>query len=323
LNSRKPIIRLFNNWPAKMLSIALALILFVFHRMSTLATRTFSIPLALETSSTLVPSSLYPQSVRITMRGEDDSIRAIADGDIEAFVDFRRHETEGYYRAPVQIRKKGSAIGVEPLEISVNPMEVSVQLDIRINKTLPVSADISGKVATGFDLIDYAISPQEIVVSGPVGILEDLLELRTEPVELDGRRSDFNIEVNISRDNPFLTFRGSGMVEFQGLIRPSVPVRNIEDIPIALTRLDPRFEANLGGITGSIRLEGDYSQLDNFIPGPLFLSVDCSRIAGPGSYTLPIRADVPFGLFLIRSEPEELNIVITLKEEALEEEVPL
>jgi YbbR domain-containing protein len=312
---------LLHNWPAKMLSIAIALMLFVFHRMSTLATRTISVPLLVETASALVPASAYPQNVRITMRGEDDSIRVISDSDIEAFVDLRRHEAEGFYRAPIQIRKGGTALGVEPLELSINPMEISVRLDIRASKTLPVLADIRGKVASGFDLIDYSVSPEEIIVSGPVGVLEDMIEMRTVPVDLDGRRNDFNIEVNISRDNPFLVFRGSGMVEFQGIVRPSVPVRNIEGIPIVFARLDPRFEAHSSERIASVRLEGNYSLLDDFIPGPGFLSVDCSELLEPGTYVLPVRADLPFGLFLVRSEPENLSIVVT-RRAVIAEEAP-
>ena len=128
MNIRKLLIKLVENWPAKVLSVALALILFVFHQMSITATRSLSIPLNIETSSSLVPVWPYPQNVRVQLRGEDESIRTITDGDIEAFVDFSRYETEGDYSALVQIRKKGTSLGIEPLEISVTPIEVSVSL---------------------------------------------------------------------------------------------------------------------------------------------------------------------------------------------------
>jgi len=325
LSSRKPITRLFNKWPAKMISFALAMMVFAFHRLSTLTTRMLSVPLVVETSSALVPASPYPQSVRINIRGEDNSIRAISDNDIEAFVDFRRQETEGFYRAPIQIRKKGSALGVEPLEVSVKPLEIFLQLDVRTSQTITVVADIQGKVASGFDFVDHSVSPGEIVVSGPMGILENLQEIKTEPIVLDGRRSDFSIEVSVAKDNPFLSFRGNGMVEFQGRILPSVPVRNIDDIPIVISGLDPRFEMESVNASGSIRFEGNFSQIDTFSPAPGLLSVDCSGISAAGTYSLPIVANLPIGLFLIRQEPEELVVVVTrIEEEVTEaEEVPL
>ena len=203
-----------------MLSIALALILFAFYRMSIMTIRAFSVPLAVETSSTLVPASSYPQDVRIQLRGEDDDVKSILEADIEAYVDFSRYETEGLYRAPVHTRRKGSALGVEPLEISVTPLEISVRLDLRIDKTLPLVADIRGDVASGFDLMSHLIFPMEVVVSGPAGVLENISEIKTNIIDLDGRRGDFIVEVNIASPSPFLALRGSGRAEFRGFIRP-------------------------------------------------------------------------------------------------------
>ena len=232
MSSNKLLVKIIENWPAKVLSIALALLLFVFHRMSTMASRPISVPLAIETSSTMIPASSYPQNVRLQLRGEDNAIRSIADGDIEAFVDFTRHEAEGLYRAPVQIRKKGTALNVEPLEISVDPLEVSIHLDFRIVKPLPLKADIYGTVASGFDFLSYSISPAEIVVSGPLSILENVMEIKTDSINLSGRSGDFNLLVNIINPNPYLVIRGSEVAEFYGQIRLSGLQHNEEDIPL-------------------------------------------------------------------------------------------
>ncbi len=151
MNTRKLILSLAVNWPAKVLSVALALILFVFHEMSTLTTRTIIVPLTIETNSAMTPGSAYPRNVRIRLRGESDGVKSILDSDIEAYLDLSMHESEGQYRAPVQIRKKGSALVPEPLEIAVNPLEVSINLDKRINKTFPLAASIQGNAAAGLN----------------------------------------------------------------------------------------------------------------------------------------------------------------------------
>jgi YbbR domain-containing protein len=308
------------NWPAKVLSIALALALFVFHGMSTLATRPLSVPLTIETGDTLVPASSYPNNVRITLRGEDASIKSIAEGDIEAFIDLMRYNAEGWYRAPVQIRKKGSAMGVEPLEIAVNPLEVSIQLDRRISKTLPLTAVMRGRVADGFDMVSHSISPAELVVVGPRASLDAITEIYTDQIDLDGRTGDFTLQVGIVNPNPLLAIRGNGMAEFSSVIVPSVPVRNIEGISILLIGLDSAFEADIGGRTGSVRLEGSESQLATFHPPSNFFSVDCTSLTGPGTYTLPVSVNLPRGFTLVRREPDELEITISLKDVVEEEE---
>jgi hypothetical protein len=305
---------MIENWPVKALSIALALILFVFNRLNTMTTRPLSVPLTVETNSALVPASSYPRNVRVSLKGEDDNIKSIDDGDIEAYVDFTRYEDGGLYSAPVLIRRKGSALSVEPLEIAVTPSKLSVQLDRRINKNIPLTAVVRGRVADGFDLVSYSISPLEIAITGPFGFLEPVEEIETEIIDLDGRNNDFTMEVNIPNPNPFFVLRGSGTAEFSCIIRPAVSVRSIEGIPIILIGLDPEFEADMGGRIGSVRIEGSQSQLDDFQPPPNFLTVDCSGLSEPGTYTLPVALNLSHGFSLIRREPEELSLTIIYKE---------
>jgi YbbR domain-containing protein len=315
LNNKKLLIKIIENWPVKVLSVAIALILFVFNRLNTLTTRPLSVPLAIETSSALVPASAYPQNVRVNLRGEDEGIKSIAESDIQAYVDLSRYEDGGLYSAPVQVRKKGSALGIEPLEIAVYPPKISVQLDQRINKVIPLTAAIRGRAADGFDLVSYTLSPQEVVIVGPRGSLESVVELETDSIELDGRNGDFTAVVNIVNPSQLFTLRGNGTAEFACVIRPSVSVRSIEDIPIMLTGLAFEFEADTGGRTGSVRIEGRQSDLDSFQPRPAFFTVDCSDLSAPGSYILPVEFDLPPQFTLIRREPEDLTLTVTLKEE--------
>jgi YbbR domain-containing protein len=315
LNTRKLILGLVENWPAKVLSVAIALILFVFHEMSTLTTRTIIVPLAIETNSALTPGSAYPRNVRVRLRGESDGVKVILDNDIEAYLDFSRHESEGQYRAPVQVRRKGSALVPEPLEITVNPLEVSVNLEKRINKTVPLAASVHGNAADGFELVSYSVSPAEVAMSGPSRLMESINDIKTDPVDIDGRKNDFNVMVNIANPNPaLLSIRGDAYAEFRCVIRPSVPVRNIDGIAIDITGLDLMFESELGVKTGSVRLEAGQSLLDNFSVRSGFLSVDCSSITEPGTYTLPVKVDLPEGFILIKCEPDEVAVTVTLEE---------
>ena len=309
LNGRKLLFRLIDNWPAKVLSVALALALVAVYRVSTLSTRTINVPLTVETNHALIPASDFPASVRVTLRGDDDGIRSIADGDIEAFIDLSRHEFEGIYRSPVQIRRRGSALEVEPLEISVNPLDIAVRLDRRVNVILPLVAPVQGSVASGFDLVSHTVTPTSVSVSGPVSILEGISVVNTSPVILEGRSSDFSVRLGIVNPSSLLSIQ-DGTAEFRGLVRPAVPVRNIDDIPVAIQGLPPGLIADWGGRTGSVRIEGSWDRIEAFSPAPGLLSVDGSVITEAGSYILPIGVNLPAGLNLIRLEPETLAIEV-------------
>jgi hypothetical protein len=172
-------------------------------------------------------------------------------------------------------------------------------------------AGFQGRTASGFDLIDYSVSPREITVTGPLSVLDSVTEFQTEPVELQGRSVDFNTVVNIINTNHLVSLRGNGTAELRGIIRPGIQVRTFEGLPVIIGGLDPRFDVVPSGVTGNVRLEGNQSRLSSFTPQAGFLSVVCSGPAAPEIYTLPVLVNLPDGLILIKHEPEEISLMIT------------
>jgi YbbR domain-containing protein len=311
-NPQKIIAKAAENWLVKVISIALAIILFVFHRMSTLESRFFSVPLRVEHNASLIPASPYTRMIRVSLRGDANSIYPILDDDIEAYIDLRNYETEGLYHTPVQIRKKGTALGVDPLEITADPMEISLELDRRMSKYLPLTASLRGSVEEGYDLASQTLTPNQVTVDGPLRLLGNITELYTEEIDLDGRNADFSVMVNILNQNPLLVIRGNGMTEFRGFVQNRVSVRNFMGIPITVNGLAPQFAAEPDIKLGSIRAEGGQKELDAFVPPASFLSVDASAIEMPGTYTLPLDAVLPEGLNLVRQDPLEVSVTVTL-----------
>ena len=315
MNSRKLFARAVENWPAKVLSLGVAIILFVFHRMSTLEDRFFSVPLKIESTSSLMPSSSYPRMIKVALRGEANSIYPIQDNDIEVFVDMGKFNVPGVYTVPVQWRKKGTALGVEPLQITVDPMEITLSLDNKISKIVPLTASLQGQVQSGYTMTSYSLNPAQVVIDGPAELLWSVTEAFTEPIDLDGRRSDFTTTVNILNRDPLMIIRGSGTSEFHGIISQIVAVRNISGVPITITGLGDGLTGELETKVGSIHLEGEtQSVLDNFDPSPDFLTVDCSGINKPGTYVLKIISGAADNINL-RVEPEEVAVRIGLMEE--------
>jgi YbbR domain-containing protein len=219
LINRKLLERITEKWPVKVLSVAAALVISVFYRMHTLESRSFSVPLRVETNNTLVPASSFPQVIRISLRGEANNISTIAEEDIEAYIDLGRYTNEGSYRIPVKIQKRGSALGVEPLEISVEPAEILIKLENRISRSVNVYPIFHGAVAEGFELIDEYIIPDSIIAEGPRSRMESLIEFNTTIVNLDERDENFSVMVNIINNDPFIIIRGNRMIEYQGIIR--------------------------------------------------------------------------------------------------------
>jgi YbbR domain-containing protein len=315
LNGRKLLLKIIENWPAKVLSIALAIVLFMFHRMNILENRFFSVPLHLELNGALTPANSYPHTVRVSLRGEANSIFPILEEDIEAYLDFTRYGEKGTYRAPVQIRRSGSALGVEPLEIAVDPPEVAVELDEKMSKYVPLKPNFEGYLESGYEMVSYTLTPTQVVVDGPRGLLEQVSELPTETIEISGRNEDFTAAVHILNRDSLLQIRGDGMAEFRGFVKKLIIIRNFEDLPIVVSGLDGKFTAVMEVTTGSIRIEGNQTELEYYNPvsNADILTLDCSGITESGSYTLPVQADIPAMFTLIRSDPTAVTIQVREK----------
>jgi YbbR domain-containing protein len=310
LNSRKLFAQAVKNWPAKVLSVALAIVLFIFHRMSILEERFFSVPLNIETAGALIPSSSYPRMVRVTLRGDANSIFPIVEEDIEAYLELDGYTEAGNYRAPVKIRKKGTALGVDPLEIGVEPLEVSVELDRKVSKSVPLIPRYQGYVESGYELVSYTMEPTHVVIEGPSKLVAGISELATEQVDLNGRNTDFSAAVRVLNRESRIIIQGGGVAEFKAFIREAIMIRTLDKLPIEVIGLEDSFMAEPEVSVGSIRLEGAQKELETYTPGETILILDCSGITQAGEYTIPVQVNIPPWFALTRSEPEEVRVYI-------------
>lgn len=217
--SQKFLLKITEKWHVKALSVAAALLLSIFHRMNTLESRFFSAPLHVEHNESLVPANSFTRLVRVSVRGEGNSIYPILEDDIETYIDLQKYASEGVYRIPVHIRKKGSALGVEPLEISVDPIEITVRLEEKQNRNINVSPVFRGTVAEGYELTSQTITPTSVIADGPRGSMESLYEFNTGTIDLQGRYEDFSVMVNIINEDPLIVVHGNRLIEYRGTIR--------------------------------------------------------------------------------------------------------
>ncbi|MDR0785792.1 MAG: hypothetical protein LBE74_07935 [Treponema sp.] len=319
MDYRKLLLKITDNWSAKALSIAFAIVLFVFHRTSTMSERFFSVPLQVEIDGSYTPSSLYEHNIRISMRGETNSIYPILENDIEAFIDMK-DKGKGFYRLPVQIRKRGTAIGVDPLEITVDPLEIALSIDYKASKYAPLIANVKGVPKNGFKVASSTLTPNQVVIDGPSDVVANITELLTEDIDLNGRDEDFSVVVNILNDEPLVIFRGNGSAEYKCFIQPIISQKVLDRLPIAVKGLDAAQTTELNVKIGSITLLGKQQALDDYAASLLLLnstilSVDCSNLPDPGVYELPVVATVPPEFNIVELTPPTVSVRVSTQEE--------
>ena len=316
VNYKKILARAAEKWPAKVLSVVAAIFLFAFHRINELQERFFTVPLHLDIGTELIPSSAYPQNVRIIMRGTN-IIYHITETDIEAHLDCTRFTEPGLYKVPVQLRRNGSAAETDFLELTVEPAELSLELDIRMTKNVPLTPSFQGYLEPGFEMVSFTLEPNQAVIDGPMKLMSGVSEISTDFIDLRGRNNDFAVRVGVVNPNPLLSIRGDGTTEFRGLISELIVVRNIEKLPIGVLGIDELFETVLSPPEASLRVHGVMSVLDalNAESTVLRINVDCGGLREAGVYELPLLVTAADGLDVERVEPERITVELHLKKE--------
>jgi hypothetical protein len=309
-NSKQLFARITRQWPVKVLSVAAAIILFMFHRMEDMQQRFFSAPLRLEINGNLVPSNPYPRAIKVTLRGDANSVYPVADSDIEVFLDLTEYEEPGHYKVPVQVRKKGTAMEAESLEIDLDPAEIRIDLDTRTSKSVPVIPNFQGSPENGYELVTYVLEPDQMIVDGPMNLVSSVVELATEPVDLRNVNADVVLRLKTVSPNSLLTIRGDGMTEFRGYIGESIMIRSFDNLPLTGTGLPGAWSAVFEPAVGNVRLEGAQRTMESFEPPEHFLSVDLSGVTGEGVYVLPVTAALPEDFLLRDQDPLEATVRI-------------
>lgn len=314
MNRKALLDRLVENWPAKIICLTLSLLLFLFYRISTLEQRFFSVPLVVQNSGDLVPAVNYPRMVRISLRGESNSIHPIIEDDVVAYIDLSGYTREGEYRIPVRTRLKGTALDVDPLEISVEPSELPLRLEYRVVRKIEIVPAFRGYPEAGFEFSGYTLNPSVVEVAGPRTFIEKISDVTTDSIDLSARNSSFSGVIRLINPNPLLVLGGEGRSEFNVVIEETTLIRTFEDVPFHFENLNDSYAVETDLPWGTIQLKGTQNNLANIELPQNALTVFAGNITGPGIYILPVYTMVSDPYEVLRSWPTEIRLTVTRRE---------
>jgi hypothetical protein len=297
--------------PVKVICLAAAVILLMFHRVTTLSERFFSVPLEVSTAPGLAVASAYPKTVRITLRGAGDAIFPILEDDVDASVTLDGHKTAGVYRAEVKVERKGTAQGVEPLEVRVDPQSVTFTVEPLAERRVAVTPDIRGTPAYGYELVQSGISPSNLIIRGARSRVQPVASLSTEEIDLTGRTSSFAARVKVLVPNPLVKVSGEAAADFHATIQEAVVQHSFDGVAVFPFDLSPHLAVKEPPGTGRLKVQGTQLAVDALRPEDLKLLLELGTVRRAGTFTLPTRPDSTPGVMVLDWDPKEVTVVVT------------
>ena len=315
---RKYFDKLIENWPAKVLSFAFALVLVQFYKNSLLEKKYFSVPLIIENSGNLVPAATIPRTVKISVWGETEGIAAIREDDIVAYLDLSAISSEGEHNVPIQTKRRGLALNVSPLEINVEPIEIKVNLEKSLSKRVNVKLSFKGKPAQNYEIYETGIEPPAIEITGPTSIISNIEDIFTNSISVENRQTSFSNVIEVVNSNPLVSIVGSSKINYSVKIREVLELKTFNNVALYFDNLADEFEIASDIPSGSLTVKGAKSVVSSWKVSATTLRVLCGNIVTPGIYSLPVQAVVPGKLALVEANPK--NIQIEVRKRSTEDE---
>ena len=305
---------LIHKWDAKILSLILAIICVSLYRINSLDRRNFNIPLHVKMNESFVASGTIPQKVSVSIRGQEDLIYSIMDEDLEAYIDFSSYKTEGEFKEPVRLVRKGAALD-DSIEIRIDPVELTLKQEQKLTRSIVISPVISGFPASGYELTHYFMSPSSVTVVGPRSIVEGLQTIKTEEIDISGQFEDFIVSARLVKPDNSVYIPGGEVVEFHGIIVESIVVEKYSDLSLVVIDLPETLEIISPIPQASITVQGRQLLLSGISRDQFNFMIDCSGISVPGEYSLPVMVNIPEDLTVLDYYPKEAVIIVGKKTE--------
>lgn len=310
-NERKGLLeRAFERWPAKVLSVAAAVMLFFLNRMSSLDQRFFTVPLEVRGSERFMPVTDFARTVRVTLRGDATALSFVDSKDIVAYVDLSQTVEEGEASFPVGYQRLRTALEADPLEVAVSPKSLRLKLESAETRVVSISPRFLGSPESGYERVDHQVSPPSAEIRGPRSLVAKIAEVYTAPVDLTGLKEDSSSRVALESPSPLVSLTNSSAVLISVTVKQAAAQKTFPSVPIMAKGLSARLALDGPLPEGLLKIQGLRAATEAFSLSADTFSVDLSSYAAPGAYTVPVVADVPADLIVVSREPDTVQVIL-------------
>ncbi len=199
----------------------------------------------------------------------------------------------------------------EPLRgVDIEPSAIRVTIAVftdRQTRSLAVNPIITGTPAAGFEVASVTVEPVVVGVEGDADQLAALSRVDTQPVSISGISSDLERTVALALP-PGILALGADEVSVSVTLRPVTATRTFS-AGIDLVGTSPTLSYELAVDRVLVTIGGSVADLDRLSATTFTVSVDVTGLA-PGTYTLPIEANLAAGLTLVTSAPPSVSVTI-------------
>lgn len=217
---------LTENWTLKLLSLAFALILWMFIMGERHLEVGYTVPLELQnTPKSLVIANQVPSLIDVRISGPRTLLMKVSPNDISIAVDladlkpgltsFKRLEERLNLPSGLRVTR-------------VSPSFVDIRLERRKEKKVPIKVVLAGDPDPGFRVAGLKSVPEKVLIAGAESEVKKISEVTTEPIDLKGVTEGFSQIVPLVYDRTYTNFVDEKTAEIHVAIEKTEPAEPVE-----------------------------------------------------------------------------------------------
>ncbi|HEV8699641.1 MAG TPA: CdaR family protein [Candidatus Polarisedimenticolia bacterium] len=162
--------------------------------------RDFAVPLQyVNLPADLDLSGRVVDSVVVRLRAPEPVLRTITEDRLAARIDMANAPLGEQYvtMTPGMIRAPGGA------QIDhISPDLIKVSIDRKVRRDVPVVAEFSGTLPSGYEKVRHVVDPPRVSIEGPANEVTKVIRALTGTILLDGETSDYEVAATPIPDAP-------------------------------------------------------------------------------------------------------------------------
>ncbi len=255
--------------------------------------------------SGLIITGPRQKNVEIRIRGLKTAIESIAGMKPVCKIDLSGVETGIHF---FEISKKHILLPEYIHITEFSPASITIKIDWKIQKDLPIIIAFSGKPPAGLLIKDAKATPASVVIQGPEKTLAPLEKIFTKPIDLKGVTESIKKKITLELPEDMIAVSPSGVITGEILIQDKIVTRKFLNIPVSGKASPYRYSITPPVINIDIR--GPANILDKIQTGKgLEPFIDIKGLK-PGVYVRRAVISLPVKTTLVNVNPELFTIKI-------------
>ncbi|MCK5204925.1 MAG: hypothetical protein KAR15_13680 [Desulfobacterales bacterium] len=190
----------------------------------------------------------------------------------------------------------------------VNPAYLTVSVDRRLKKQVPVRISVSGKPAAGFFVDDLLAKPSTVMMCGPETVLGSVDEILTKPIDVSGWSESFKKESALELTPGLEVCASSGIILAEIYIAEKDITRQFANILVE--GHNTPFEFSISPPTIKIEIKGPQKIVENLHPQKDIRVLVELKDLSPGVYVRRATITLPVKTSLVIVEPKLFTVKI-------------